>query len=315
MASAVSVGIDVSKASLDLAIHDEGYVGSFANSESGIDDLAAILEGREVHRVVLEASGGYEALALQRLHARGLAVVLIQPARARYFARSLGRLAKTDPIDAAVLGHMAAVAVDHVPLWEPLNPEQQALRALVCRREQVKTMVDAERKRLQRAPPQVLEGIERTLRFLKSELKALNADIQTALRASDEMASQAADLLAEDGVGLQITAVLLAFLPELGTLNRRTISALAGVAPMNCDSGTRTGRRMIRGGRPIVRKALYMGALVGLRHNPHLKAHYASLVARGKPSKVALVACMRKLLIHLNSKMRRLESPAGEVAM
>ena len=212
MASAVSVGIDVSKASLDLAVHDEGYVGSFANSASGIDDLAAVLEGRQVHRVVLEASGGYEALALQRLHAKGLAVVLIQPARARYFARSLGRLAKTDPIDAGVLAHMAAVAVDHVPLWQPLNPEQQALRALVCRREQVKTMVDAERKRLQRAPPQVREGVERTLRFLKSELKALNVEIQTALRASEAMACQAADLLAEDGVGLR--AAVAAALPN-----------------------------------------------------------------------------------------------------
>ena len=304
MASKVGVGIDVSKAKLDVAVHGFGNLGVFSRNESGLKDLVAALEPFDIHRVVLEASGGYEQLALFALAAGDLPVVLVQAGRARHFAKAINQYAKTDAIDAVVLAHMAAIAVDDVPLWHPRAPELQRLRGLVDRRRQLIDMIGAESKRLRHVSPEARESIERIKKVLRQELKLIDGEVEGLIAGSEVLQEKANVITSPRGAGRQTAATLLSHLPELGTLGRAPIAALAGIAPINRDSGTKTGQRFIRGGRKAVRNVLYMAALASIKWNDHLKAFYVRLVARGKPKKVALIAVAHKLLTHLNSLMR-----------
>ncbi|MCK6508194.1 transposase [Myxococcota bacterium] len=302
--ASVGVGIDVSKDWLDVATTVSETPWRVRNSGAGLTMLCEQLAPLDVHRVVLEASGGYEALALQVLHAAGLAVVLVQPMRARHFARAIGRKARTDAIDAQVLAHMAKLAVDETPRWEPVEELIADLRALVERRQQLLALRDGEKKRLRFARDVVRPDIEAAVVALSAQVKDLEARID-ALVASNERGNAEVEVLESvRGVGRVTATTLRVLVPELGTLTRSEVAALVGIAPINRDSGTKLGRRYIQGGRHAARQCLYMAALAAGRWNDVVKDQYARLMARGKKPKVALVACMRKLLIHLNSLMR-----------
>lgn len=301
----LGIGIDISKATVDVASSDGSWQQKLTQTAAGLQELVDKAVELKPHRVVLEASGGYERKLLRLLHAAGLPVVLVQPGRARSFAKAIGQLAKTDAIDAQVLARMALVAVENTVLWKPLDDELEALKGLVQRRLHLVHFLDAERKRKRGADAACLASIERTVGFLTAERKELETQIETLLQRSDTLRARTEDLVQVDGVGLITAVTLLTTLPELGTLSKRKIAALAGLAPINRDSGQFNGQRFIHGGRVKARNALYMAALAAIRFNDHIKAQYARLKARGKPGKVALVACMRKLLIHLNSLARR----------
>ncbi len=298
------VGIDVSKDWLDVATTEAGAPWRVPNSAEGLSQLVAQLEAVDVHRVVLEASGGYEAGALEGLHAAGFAVVLVQPLRARHFARALGQYAKTDAIDAHVLARMALLAVDDAPRWEPVAEQVADLKALVDRRQQLLVQRDGEKKRLRFARAIVRPDLERAVADLTAQVAELEQRIDMLVASRNRLAEEIELLESVRGVGRVSAATLRVVIPELGTLTRQQVAALVGVAPINRDSGGKSGRRYIRGGRDVARQALYMAALAAARWNTVIQARYAHLVAKGKKPKVALVACMRKLLIHLNSLMR-----------
>lgn len=304
MAKGIGVGIDVSKATLDVATSDGAVALHVTNDATGFARIIEALRDVAVHRVVLEASGGYERDALIALFEAGLPVVLVQPSRARHFAHALGRRAKTDPIDAAVLAAMAVLIVDEVPLWVPTNDALADLEALVERRHNLVMFREAEGKRLRRARPIVHADIEAFVAELTARIEDLERQIDEIIAEVAPIAGDAEVLESVQGVGRISAATLLVSLPELGTLTREEISALAGVAPINRDSGSWSGQRFIHGGRAQARKTLYMAALAGLRWNPVIKERYAYLLGKGKKPKVAIVACMRKLLIHLNGLMR-----------
>ena len=303
MANAVGVGIDISKDKVDVASTD-GWSATYAQTPEGLKELAQAVQARNPHRVVLEASGGYERGPLLALYAAGCPAVLLEPARARAFARSQRKRAKTDPIDARVLAQMALVGVEEDPLWEPLEANLAALRDLVLRRQAVISIIDSETKRRANAPAAVLASISRVLEMVVSERRLLEKEIDALIASVVELREKTEVLEGVHGVGRTTAAVLLVAVPELGRLSRGSVASLVGLAPMNNESGTWTGKRRIQGGRALARRALYMAALVATRHNPHIKAFYARLRAAGKPGKVALVACMRKLLIYLNNLMR-----------
>jgi transposase len=308
------VGIDVSKDWLDVAITETAAPWRVRNSAEGLSQLVAQLGALDVHRIVLEASGGYEAAALERLHAAGLRVVLVQPLRARHFARALGQYAKTDAIDAHVLARMALLAVDDAPLWGPVAEQVADLKALVDRRQQLLVLRDGEKKRLRFARAVGRADLERSVSDLTTQVADLERRIDALVASSPRLAAEVELLESVRGVGRVSAATLRVVIPELGTLTRQQVAALVGVAPMNRDSGGKSGRRYIRGGRDVARQALYMAARAAARWNTVIQARYAYLVAKGKKPKVALVACMRKLLIHLNSLMRsHLQGPAATV--
>lgn len=304
MANAVGIGIDVSKDKVDVASTD-GWSATYRQTPEGLKELAKAVEARKPHRVVLEASGGYERGPLAVLHAEGCPVVLLEPARARAFARSQRKRAKTDPIDARVLAQMALVGVEEDPLWEPLEANLAALRDLVLRRQAVLSIIDGETKRQANASAAVRASITRVLEVVGSERRLLEQEIDALIASVAEISDKAEVLESVSGVGRTTAAVLLVAVPELGRLSRGAVASLVGVAPMNNESGMWTGKRLTQGGRVLARRALYMAALAAIRHNPHLKEFYARLKARGKPGKVALVACMRKLLIYLNNLVRQ----------
>jgi transposase len=304
MTSRVGIGIDVSKDKVDVAASDGSWRMTYLQQPRSLQALARKVARHEPHRVVVEATGGYERQVLRALHAARAPVVLVQPGRARAFARALGQLAKTDRIDAEVLARMALMAVDDTVLWEPLAPRLERLEGLVKRRQQLVAMVDMERKRLRGAPEDIVEHIEATLAFFKSQIRDIEKRIDAQLAEDEQLFALASELERVQGVGRVTAATLVVLMPELGTLNRRQVAALAGLAPMNHDSGRHRGQRHIRGGRARVRVALYMATLSAIRHNPHIRQHYARLRSNGKLAKVALTACMRKLLVHLNSRVR-----------
>lgn len=294
------IGIDVASDRCDVAVGYQGAVRTYVSDEAGLDRLVADLQQVDtVELVVLEATGGYEALTVAKLAAAAIPVVVVNPRQVRDFAKSLGRLAKTDVIDARVL----ALFGERVrPVIRSLKDEQtRALEGLLARRRQLLEMIVAEQNRLIHARGEVHQSIEQTIAFLRKQLKCLDQDLDGAIQASPLWRKKEALYRGVPGVGPQMTATLLACLPELGQLNRREISALVGVAPFNRDSGTLRGRRTIYGGRATVRSALYMAALVATRHNPVIRTFYQHLLAQHKPKKLALVACMRKLLVILNT--------------
>jgi transposase len=297
------VGIDVSKERLDVCSLPDGGTFSVANDRAGIDELLArLLEGVRPELVVLEATGKYERPAAVAVAAAGIAVAVVNPRQARDFAKAAGRLAKTDRIDAQVLARFAG-AVGPRPSVLP-DEEARVLQDILLRRRQLLEMMVAEKNRLQMASEAVARRIAAHVRWLEKELSRVDRELDEAVRESETWRANEELLRSVPGVGPVLARTLLAELPELGTLPRRRLCALVGVAPFNRDSGTFRGKRQVWGGRAPVRAALYMGALVATRHNPLIREFYERLLAAGKPKKVALVACMRKLLSILNAVMR-----------
>jgi transposase len=299
-------GIDVAKQTLELALGPSGAVEGFTNEPQGHEAIGKRLLEEKVALVLMEASGGYELALACMLQASGLAVVVINPRQARDFARAMGYLAKTDAIDARVLAQLAAV-IDTHPKREHFvkalpNAEQQQLQALVLRRNQLLGMLQAEQQRLATSHRVARKSIEKLISAIRKQLD--NIEIELAAHVQRHHPDLSALLQSTDGVALKTTAVLIAELPELGRLNRRQISALVGVAPFNKDSGTMRGKRSIKGGRKQVRRAMYMATLAAIQFNPVIGRFYKRLVAAGKPKKVALVACMRKLLTILNAMVK-----------
>lgn len=306
MAELRYAGVDVAKDTVDLALGSSGSVESFANESSGHEAIVKRLREQQVALVVLEASGGYEFALACALQAASLAVAVINPRQARDFAKAMGYLAKTDAIDARALAQLAQVIAAH-PNRERFvkvlaNAEQQRLQALVVRRTQLVGMLTAERQRLAISHAAARKSIEKLIAAIRKQLEEIEAQLATHIE--HHHADLAALLQSASGVGPATTATLIAELPELGTLDRRQIAALVGVAPFNHDSGKMRGKRMIWGGRAQVRRSLYMAALVAARRNPAIARFYQRLLAAGKPKKLALVACMRKLLTILNAMVR-----------
>jgi len=295
------VGIDVSKATLDVCT-SHGEAWEAANDDPAMTALQERLSALEPVLIVLEATGGYELRAAAALSMAGLPVAVVNPRQVRSFARSLGQLAKTDRIDARIL---AAFAERVRPKPRPLPDEDtRELEGLITRRRQLVAMITAEETRLAVAVPSMRKQIKAHIGWLRRQLAAVDAGIDGAVRRSPIWRAKDDLLQSVPGIGKTTARTLLALLPELGTLPEKQIAALVGVAPLNRDSGAFRGRRMVWGGRARVRTALYMAALVGSRHNPVLRAFYTRLRDAGKPAKVALVACMHKLLIMLNAMMR-----------
>lgn len=296
------VGIDVAKAHLDVAVLPTDEIWQTTNDERGIRELVERLATRTPALVVLEATGGYELPLGAALGAAGILVAVVNPRQVRDFAKATGRLAKTDAVDARVLARFAQQVQ---PPARPLPDAQaQEMGALLARRRQVVEMLVAEKQRLQLALPRVRPRLKDHIAWLESALKELDGDLERMVEKSPLWRVKDDLLRGVPGVGPNLAFTLLAELPELGTLDRRQIAALVGVAPLNRDSGAFRGRRMVWGGRATVRAALYMATLVATRFNPLIRAFYQRLLAAGKPKKVALTACMRKLLTILNSMIR-----------
>jgi transposase len=303
----VTVGIDVAKAHVDVCVLGVASgVQRFANDADGHSALAAALLPLGAGLVVMEATGGYEAALACALQASGLPVAVLNPRQARDFARSMGRLAKTDAVDARMLAEMAAVLVHREDLARFVRPVadecQQWLAALVTRRRQLLAMLGSERQRLQITPRKLHPSIEAIIAAIKAQLDDLEAQMMDHVR--EHFSGLDGLLQSTSGIGPVASATLIAQLPELGRLNRREIAALVGVAPMSNDSGNRKGRRRVQGGRFEIRRVLYMATLTAARYNPVIRAFYERLKAAGKLPKVALVACMRKLLTMLNAMVR-----------
>ena len=306
-ASSVVVGIDVAKAHVDVSVLGAKLDAQrFDNEADAHSALAAALQPLGVALVVMEATGGYEVALACALQAAGLPVAVVNPKQARDFAKSMGCLAKTDRIDARMLAELAAVLVrrdDLARFIRPLsNAQQQALAALVTRRRQLLGMLLSERQRLQLAITVVRPSIEAMLLAIRAQLDEVEAQMVGHVR--QHFAELDTLLRSASGIGPIASATLIAELPELGRLSRREIAALVGVAPMANDSGGSHRRRRVQGGRSDVRRVLYMAALVAARHNPAIQTFYKRLIGAGKLPKVALVACMRKLLTTLNSMVK-----------
>jgi transposase len=305
--TSVVVGIDVAKAHVDVSVLGVKLdVQRFDNDADGHSALVAALQPFAVSLVVMEATGGYEAAIACALQAAGLSVAVVNPRQARDFAKSMGQLAKTDAVDARLLAEFASVLVRREDLASFIRPlpddKQQTLAALVTRRRQLLTMLGAERQRLQLAIAKVRPSIEAMIKAIRAQLDDVAAQMVGHVKEHYEELDKL--LRSASGIGPVASATLIAELPELGRLNRREIAALVGVAPMANDSGTTRGRRRIQGGRFEIRRVLYMAALVAAKHNPPIKAFYQRLLAAGKLPKVALVACMRKLLTTLNAMVK-----------
>ena len=303
MSDSVFIGIDVSSQTLEVASSAQAKTWQASNDAHGIESLCCQLTALGPALVVLEATGGYEFEAACALQAAGLPTAVVNPRMARDFARAIGALAKTDALDAHMLAAFARVLHQHPErerFVKPLADAQlQQLQALVLRRRQIVQMLTGERQRLRISHAAARPSIERVIEFLKQELG--DSDTEVAAHVQHHHAQLAQALTSVPGIGAASVAVLLAELPELGKLDRRRVAALVGVAPLNRDSGQMRGQRSIWGGRAQVRRTLYMATLTAVRYNPVLKPYYEHLLAAGKRKKVALVACMRKLLTMLNA--------------
>ena len=300
--SNVFVGVDVSKDRLDVAVRPSGERKSFDNDKAGIARMTDDLGRLSPEIILFEATGGWQMNAVNALAARQLPVVVINPRQVRDFAKATGQLAKTDAIDAAILAHFAEAVRPEIRKLKPL--ELRKLEALNTRRRQIVEMITAERNRLITAPEWTRGDIEEHIAILKKRLAAINKDIDKLIRQSPLWREKDKILKSFPGVGPVTASMMLSDLPELGSLNPKAIAALVGVAPLNCDSGKHQGKRKIWGGRACVRSILYMCARSAVRWNPVIRDFYQRLLGVGKPYKVALTACMRKILIILNAMMR-----------
>lgn len=306
MSEPIHVGIDVAKDTLEVAFGSQALTQCFANDDEGHEALIAALKAHCVELIVMEPTGGYEAACACTLQAVGFAVAMINARQVRDFAKAMGYLAKTDRIDARVLAELAAVLArradrDKVIRTLP-SEEQQLLHAMVLRRRQLVQMLVAERNRLAISHRAARGSIEALIKAIQKQITEIEGELTSHI--AHHHADIAEVLQSAKGVGPNTCMVLIADLPELGKLSGREINALVGLAPLNRDSGTMRGKRMIFGGRAHVRCALYMATLVAMRHNRVIRTFYQRLVAAGKPKKVAIVACMRKLLTILNAMIR-----------
>lgn len=298
----VFVGVDVSKARLDVAVRPSGEIYQVSNDEAGFATLVEKLGSLQPRLVILEATGGYQAPLAAALTVAGIPVAVVNPRQVRDFGRATGQLAKTDRLDAEVIARFGETLR---PEPRPLpDADTQALQALVVRRRQLVEMITAESNRLATALPAVRRDIEEHIKWLKRRLKDVDDDLYGSLKRSPLWRVKEQILRSAPGVGPVTTCAIVAQLPELGTLSGRELAALVGVAPLNRDSGTLRGKRSIWGGRAAVRHTLYMATLTAIRRSPTIRAFYERLTAAGKPPKVAHVACMRKLLVRLNAMLR-----------
>ena len=302
MATRSYVGIDVSKDRLDVAVLGERQETQVGNHNEGIARLVQQMQALQPELIVVEATGGYQRAGVEALFWAGLAVAVVNPARVRQFARACGLLAKTDKLDAQVL----AVFGQRVQprRYVGKSEAEKQLSALLVRRKQVEEMLTAEQNRLRTVSPSLRGSVERMIAVLKEEKKRLDEEIRGLMKEQQAWQKQIEILDSAPGVGVVTTATLLAALPELGTMDRKKVAALVGVAPMNYDSGKKRGYRKTKGGRTEVRSVLYMATLVATRRNPVIRTQYQHLLKRGKLKKVALTACMRKFLTILNAMVR-----------
>lgn len=300
----LAVGIDVSKATLVIAVHPTGESWSSETTPAAIDGLVARLRALTPAIIVVEATGGYERPLAAQCVTAALPISVVNPRQVRAFAQAVGRTAKTDAIDARLLAEFGARV--QPPARPITDAETQALAAFVVRRRQLIEMIGMERRRLEQAPPtgKITRDLRNHIRWLERRVEHVDEEIGTAIQASAVWRVQDDLLRSVPGIGPTTARTLLAELPELGRLDRRCIAALVGVAPFNCDSGQQRGQRHIWGGRAAVRAVLYMAAVSGTRHNPVLRAFYRRLRDAGKPAKVALVATMRKLLTIVNTMIK-----------
>jgi len=296
------VGIDVGKEKLDVGVATQKRIRDWANDEAGRAELSDWVVGQEASLVVVEASGGYEAALVSELVGREQEVALVNPTRVRAFARAEGILAKTDKIDAGVIARFGATMKPQVRVRR--DEAQVELNEQVTRRRQLVLMLTSEKNRLDTASPTMRAHITSHISWLQAEIKALEAHISQAITANPVWTETAKRVQSVPGVGFITAATLVADLPELGHLNRQKIAALVGLAPFNHDSGKHRGKRRIFGGRTSVRSVLFMATLSAIRHNPVIKEFYQRLLDKGKLKKVALTACMRKLLVILNTMVK-----------
>ncbi len=297
-----NVGIDVSKDWLDIVVLPGGESWRTENQEEAIHALIKKLEQLTPERIVLEATGGYEQILAVQLYLAGLPLCRVNPKRTRYFARSLGLLAKTDKLDGKVLalfGERVKPLLTRLP-----NEKEQILSAFITRREQISNFLVSERNRLHTAPQPLHASLNEHISWLKKQLKQLEGEIDNFVNDDPDFKEKSDLLLEVQGVGKKTAAKLIADVPELGECDRKQIAALIGVAPYSRESGHKSGRRYISGGRPTVRSILYMATLTATRCNPVIRQMYHRLLKAGKLKKVALVACMRKLLTILNAMLR-----------
>jgi transposase len=296
------VGIDVGKYHVDIALLGEGASSRFKNDDEGIEEILRLLRGRSVGLVVLEASGGYERQVLASLLGAEIPAVAVNPRQARDFAKAVGKLEKTDAVDAQMLARFA------VSIRPPVRPkpseELTVVQDWLVRRRQLVEMLVAEKNRSQQAKHGVLKDIREHIDWLKTRIRDNEKELGDILKEAPEWNAEVEMLESIKGLGRVTALTLLAAVPELGTLNRKQIAKLVGVAPLCRDSGTLRGKRTCWGGRTDVRACLYMAALVAARFNETIRDFYRRLTAAGKPKKVALVACMRKLLTILNARVR-----------
>ena len=298
----IFVGIDVSKAWLDVAVHEQREITRFSNDESGIASLVKALKKLKPKLIVLEPTGGFEILVVAELSRVGLPVAVVNGKRIRDFAKATGQIAKTDKLDARVLAHFAAAIRPEV---RPLQPEEEEqLTALLTRRRQILDMITVEKNRLVTVRAKMKPDLEAHIHWLSNNLKELDQEIEDFVNGPPIWKEKDMLLQSVPGVGPVTSATMLGRLPELRLLNRQEIAALVGVAPMNKDTGNKQGKRSIYGGRGDVRCVLYMAALSAKKHNPFIRTFYQRLIRHGKEKKVALTACMRKLLVILNAMVR-----------
>jgi transposase len=298
----IFVGIDVSKSWLDFAVHEQAGAFRTGNDDTGIASLVKQLRKLKPALIVLEPTGGFEMLVVAELTHAGLPTVVVNAKRVRDFARATGQLAKTDKLDAKVLAHFAAAVRPAVRNLRSEGEEQ--LTALLTRRKQVLDMLTMEKNRLVTVRAKMRLEIEAHIQWLSRSLKELDKEIKAFVEGTPVWKEKDALLQSVPGVGPVTSATMLGMLPELGQLNRQEIAALVGVAPLNKDSGKKQGKRRVYGGRADVRSVLYMAALAAKKFNPVIKEFYERLIKHGKEKKVALTACMRKLLVILNAMMR-----------
>ena len=297
----IFVGIDVAKAWLDIAVHEQEEAFRTGNDDIGIVSLVKRLKKLKPTLIVLEATGGFEMLVVAELTHTGLPVVVVNAKRIRDFARATGRLAKTDKLDAKVLAHFAAAV--RPALRSLRSEEEEQLTALLTRRRQVLDMLTVEKNRLVTVRAKMRSEIEAHIQWLSRSLKELDHEIKDFVASTPVWKEKDALLQSVPGIGPVTSATMLGMLPELGKLNRQEIAALVGVAPVNKDSGKKQGKRRVYGGRADVRSVLYMAALAAKKFNPVIRKFYERLIKHGKEKKVALTACMRKLLVILNAMM------------
>lgn len=296
------VGVDVSKEWLDVAVLEDDRIRRYANTAGGIKELVQAIEALQPALLVVEVTGGYERAVVKAIWEAGLKVARVSGYRARQYARAKGILAKTDPLDAMNLADYGKHVQPRV--YEAKSEQGQCLAGKLARRRQLGEMIQAEKNRLRLAYGEIGPSIVRVIEFLQGEMKQLDEEIRLYLDNETELLEQEQLLRSMKAVGPVTAATLLAELPELGKLDNKQIASLVGLAPINHDSGKRRGYRKTGKGRPAVRNVLYMAALTGIRYNPVIKKQYDGLVARGKVKKVALTACMRKLLTILNAMVR-----------